>query len=156
PTGDDTNDGCTSDRPKKTIAAAVAFVRALGAEAHTIRVCQGDYAENALLLDYPVSLLGGYSCATWSRSDASPPVTTVTAADPEAQSAALQIQGMEITTDVTVDGFTFNAPSAGAGIRGEAVFVRVGASPTLTNNVMRGGGTQVSDGACTIALDVED
>src|SRR5262249_30757361 len=68
PDGSDENDGCTTATPQRTIASALAFVKGAGAAHHEVHVCAGTYAERALAVDYPVSILGGFACNTWTRT----------------------------------------------------------------------------------------
>lgn len=158
PNGSDTNLGCEPEAPKKTIAGAIALVKSLGTMDHSIVVCKGDYAERNLVLDYPVSLLGGYACETFERDEdyasLEGEVTRITNAAPSPGGGTLEIRGVVVDRSVKVDGFVIEGPSSGEG-PSNAVLVADGASPTLSNDRIVGGGTEsTSDvGSAGVAID---
>jgi hypothetical protein len=149
-TGMDSNPGCSSGAPKKTLAATFAAAKAAGTVT-TIEVCAGSYPEDPLTLDFPVSLLGGYACSDWTRSTtygypSFDPTneTTVAYAGPVTSvspGATLTVTGTALTSSTIVDGFTLQGPASGSfSTTGAAVLVSGGSSPTLSNDQLQGGG----------------
>lgn len=164
-TGSDANDGCSIAKPMRSIGAAVARAKALGMKKHAIHVCRGTYVERALVLDYPVSLRGGYECTTFQR----PPdfgfpsfgAATSTAIEEEPPSAptasgrsTLQIKGAAVDGSVLVDGFTIRGP-AGAGT-GSALTIYAKAAPVIRDLDVRGGATTASVGIGSLGIFVLD
>jgi hypothetical protein len=111
--GDDESDGLSPETPKKTIAAALHAAR-LDPAIEGIQVCGGSYAEDELLLDVPVSLRGGFDCASWMRSDdhgwPSFDPTHETVVEPaDDRGAVLRVEGSKVDRTVLIDGFTWRA-----------------------------------------------
>lgn len=68
--GNDIESGCDPARPKKTLAAAAARAKEDGVPGRSVYVCRGTYEESpTFVLDYPVSVIGGFSCDTWQPGD---------------------------------------------------------------------------------------
>ena len=142
PAGDNASVGCSPDAPKQTLQAAIADVAKRRTEGAIIRICEGTYA-GPVRLDYPVSLAGGYDCATWERprgwgfpTFTEKGRTRVQAADPA--KPALEIAGITITADVTIEGLSIEGGAAGAaGTVGLSVLDR--ASCVVSNNRILGG-----------------
>ena len=65
--GSEGNDGCSTDRPIKTISAALAFAAARQLNGFELRICGGVYAESGVSMTVPVTLRGGWNCVTWTR-----------------------------------------------------------------------------------------
>jgi hypothetical protein len=141
--GNDADDGCLPDKPKRTIGGALAFVRTISAVGHEIHVCRGTYAEAALTLDYPVSLLGGYECSTWTRvADYGFPKfdrtnETILQDAAPATGITLKVVGSAITSAVLIDGVTL-LPAATAPTT-VGLSVSDGAKPHVENVVVGGG-----------------
>jgi len=96
-------------------------------------VCAGTYVEGGLSLDLPVSLRGGYDCASWSRSEGQETVL-----DHDGGSGAtLSIRGTTVGSAIAVEGLTIRGGRGDQG--GGAVLVSTGASPLLSRNVITGG-----------------
>jgi hypothetical protein len=149
PQGSDSNDGCASSAPKATIAAAIERARPLGAASQEIRICFGSYIERGLTLDIPVSVTGGYDCATWNipdaaaptdAGDAGPTATTIRNGDYEKSHATLRITSPAVTESVRVSGLTFIGAASGS-LGSIAVLVDNGAAPTITSCSILGGAT---------------
>jgi hypothetical protein len=149
--GNDQSPGCDPAKPKKSIAAAIAAAKT-PAGVTTIEVCAGTYSVASLVLDTPASLLGGYDCAQWKRSttygyptfDATN-ATTIQPASPSATGATLEIIGSTLGLSTVVDGFTIlGQPTGTLGFTSAAVLVTGGASPTVSNDHLVGGGTTYS------------
>lgn len=138
-TGNDGNDGCSSDKPLKTISAAIGRAKTTGATDHQAKVCAGVYPE-ALILDHPLSLRGGYDCFNWRRADdfgyPNLPTNPETKIEASAGDVALLIKSPAITRATEVEGLTVVGP-AGVSILG-------GAAPLIRNCLVRGTTTGVS------------
>ncbi len=151
-TGSDTNDGCTIMRPMKTIGAAIARVKAIGAVDHAVTVCRGAYGERDLVIDYPVSLRGGYECTQFTRTkdfgypgfDAATE-TIIDDANVGADRATLTVKGAAVTRATVIDGFTINGALNGTA-RSIAIAVTDGASATFSDLRVEGGGTTTASG----------
>ncbi|HVJ89939.1 MAG TPA: DUF1565 domain-containing protein [Labilithrix sp.] len=149
--GNDGNDGCSQSAPLRTLSGAIALAATRRLERHELHVCRGTYEEDGLELDYPVSIRGGYNCASWTRGDRFGKAgkfddinTTKLSLPPTATSTmTLTVTGTAITSDVLLDGLTVEG--RGAGTDGSiALVVKDGASPTLTELAIRGGKTSAS------------
>ncbi len=151
-TGDDASDGCAIGRPMKTIGAAVARVKAIGAQDHEVSVCRGAYRERALAIDFSVSLRGGYECSQFTRTkDFGYPLfdaateTIIDDGNEGDDRATLTVKGAAVSRSTVVDGFTINGATTGAA-RSAAVAVQDGAAVTLTDLQIEGGGTVAATG----------
>jgi hypothetical protein len=147
PSGDDANSGCDPAAPKRTLGRALADARSRLPGLAEIHVCKGSYDESALTLDLPVTLRGGYDCAQWQRAsqfgwptfDATNE-TVIENGDYAASRDTLLINGDQVRATTIVEGFTIRGASAGAQ-GSNAVEVRNGAAPTLTDCRILGGST---------------
>lgn len=149
PSGQDSNSGCRPSAPKATIGGAIAYVKTLGLKGHEIHVCRGTYEEAGLVLDYPVSLRGGYECSLWTRREPfgftgfdpttgrAVPFDTTNASIVGATGAeiAFEVRDAAVTRDVFIEGLTIRGRSAGGGM---AVRVRGGAAPVFKNDQIFG------------------
>ena len=132
PAGSDGNIGCVQTAPKATVGGAIAYIKTLALVDHEVHVCRGTYREAKLRLDYPVSLRGGYECASWTRRapfgwNGLEPMTGRAVAfdatnesilDPAGGPIVLDISGASVTRAVTVDGFTIvGRPTNGGRVR---------------------------------------
>ncbi len=169
--GDDTNDGCTPDKPKKTIRAAVQKVTRSRAGAtpadagpdaavagrYEIKVCAGTYKEAQLVIEHPMSLRGGYDCSSFQRDPGFGYAkgfskTNETIVENGAYSAeynsplnfVIRRQDTKIERDSIVDGFTFDAGAGNSGTVG--ITITDGASPTIQDNIIKGGSGLCSNG----------
>lgn len=146
PDGKDSNDGCTTATPKRSIGAALAKVKDATLTDHSIHVCDGSYAE-ALVIDHgPLKLLGAFDCASWTRrqvnarADKDGLRTRVT--NPGTAGHAVTFRGASITRDVLFEGFYVEGARATTG-NVSGIFVE-GASPTIRNNYVFGGDSEES------------
>jgi len=174
PFGDDARDGCTPCTAKQTITGALAAIGAViappeaGVDAGTggfdagkagdagssplaIHVCAGTFAEPALTLTLPVSLLGGYACDSWSRTPTygypsfdGTNETIVTNAASQQDSDTLRISGAAVGAAIVVDGFTFKGSTSSTAGRA-ALRVEANAAPVISNNQILGGSASASD-----------
>lgn len=144
--GADTTDGCSKATPKKTIVAALRAARAIGAK--EILVCEGLYPEDHLVVDFGVSLRGGYDCSSWERvadddlRDRNR--TTIVNGNYGASVATVTLRGDTLTRDHVFEGFTVRGGDANdvAGVsakRGStAIFVERNAVAILRSAVSGG------------------
>lgn len=128
-------DGNDAACPKKTIAAALAAAKAAPDKTKEIQVCAGTYNEH-VVLDVPVSLSGGYACADFKKADGNE--TVLTSDDPE----TLLISGAAVGSTVKVEGLTVRA-----GASANAVLVKDGAKPILSNLQVFGSETATATSA---------
>ncbi|HQY60818.1 MAG TPA: hypothetical protein PK141_05460 [Polyangiaceae bacterium] len=157
--GDDKNDGCSPAKPKATIKAAVGAITKARAGFQTdggvlpweVHVCAGTYKESQLVVEYPLSIRGGYDCAGFKRDDGfgyakgfkstNETILQNGAYSPEYNSPltfVLRRQDTKITrTDTIIDGLTIDAGEGNSGTVG--VTITDGASPTLSDNKIKGG-----------------
>ncbi len=144
PMGEDTNPGCSSSAPKKTIAAGIAAASAFTASAPTVEVCAGTYAESNLQLpavtapSSPVTMLGGFDCATFSVRAG---ISTITNASPATQAATLVMLGSAPKLDgFTIQGAASVTTDGGASTYTYSALEITGTgSPIISNNVLTGG-----------------
>jgi hypothetical protein len=155
-TGSDSNSGCSPCFPKATVGAAIASLKALESpdagpsgypEGFALHLCAGEYAELALVLDIPVSILGAYDCTTWQRTaDYGWPnfdkvaETIIKNGNANQSDQTLRVEGSTQDSDVVIDGLTFvgweaTSPPANSA----ALYVSLGATPIVTNNLIQGG-----------------
>jgi hypothetical protein len=148
PTGADSNDGCTKTTPLATITRALAVVSSQNAAGEEIHVCKGTFTEDDMVVDYPVSLRGGYDCATWARTASfgypqfdgiNATVLATTAANPSGNTLA--IAGNTIGAAVVIDGLTVEGPGTGGFTKLGAIIVSGNATPTLSNDDIEGATT---------------
>ncbi|HEY8078437.1 MAG TPA: hypothetical protein VIF62_30115, partial [Labilithrix sp.] len=158
--GSDANDGCTPATAMKSIGAAVAFVSTQNLMAHEIHVCRGTYGEHQLILDHAASLRGAYNCLSWTRADKfgfdaqfqDPNETIVENAD-YASTSTLDVATAAVGPGVVIEGFTILGAAAGDK-SSDALLVRDGASPVLTDLKLVGGATSNSGGFGATALQI--
>jgi hypothetical protein len=150
--GDDSVDGCSPCAPKKTIVAALAQVASAlakapdggaGAPVTEIHVCKGSYSESGLALTVPASILGGYDCATWTRTVTygyptfdGTNATVVTNGNASAQAATLTVTAA-LGSAVHVDGLELQG-LPGLTQASYAVSVTHGAALVLSNDQIEG------------------
>jgi hypothetical protein len=160
-TGSDSNAGCSSSAPKKTIGAAIAGVAAV-ATVTGIEVCKGTYNENPLVLTAPASLRGSYSCSTWTRTATygyptfdAVNATVIQNAAVSAESATLNVSGAAVTAAVVVDGLTILGATSGT-TSGTvmALITTSNAAPTLSNNELTGGSLTAPSGNASVGVGV--
>ena len=153
--GNDNADGCSAKTPKRTIGAALALLKSLGAEKHEVRVCRGQYNET-VTLDWAANIAGGFECSTWKRSEAygAPDFDPTNAAVVNAPSGGAALV-VDTVVDVVVDGLTLNASPAGAD-RSVAVLTKNAARVTLANDVIRGGGGSTAISPASVGVLVDD
>lgn len=157
-TGNDTRTGCESSVPVKTLAHAI--VRAKAAGAKEIRACAGVFDEPGLLLDAPISLRGGYDCATWQRPAGfgypqlgGTAETRVVRTDLATVGAStFAVEGAAITRETHIEGLTFDGPTSGS--ESVALVLRGGASPSVHEVIARGGATARTAGVGAIGMEV--
>jgi hypothetical protein len=155
PSGNDSHTGCTQDAPAKTIGGALGHIKTAKLAATDVHVCRGSYPEHTVTLDVPVSLHGGYDCASWTRHepfgwtgvDASAralgfDATNETIIDAVDAQNGLSVTSAAVTKGTTVDGFTIKGRGANGG---NAVTINSGA-PTLSNDVITGAPTGTAPG----------
>src|SRR5688572_21162933 len=143
--GDDTNDGCSSSSPLRTIGTALSLVLARKLGGSEIRVCRGTYPERRLTAgQISVSIRGGYNCLTWTRAEGfgelgfeDPNLTRIENAGYDERYSTLVISG---ASDVVIEGVTVAGATSGAR-SGVALFVTGGAHPLLRASRFVGGGT---------------
>jgi hypothetical protein len=154
-TGNDAADGCSPANAKQTIGAALRRTNESNAFSE-IHVCKGTYVESDLILSRSVSLLGGYDCFTWKRTETfghptfdGVNATVVTNSNPSGD--ALRVTG-EVTS--AIEGFVFAGTQQGdAG--STAVHVSEGAAPKLRHNRLLGGSAGSADGPGSVGLWVD-
>lgn len=144
--GNDTNDGKSGDKPKKTIGGAIALLKTTGASNFEVHVCRGTYPE-AVTLDFATSLRGGYECSTWKKADGNETIIAAPAGAP-----ALTVKGV---TGVAVEGFTIRASDASDTARSIAVLAGAGASVKLSADRVSaaGGKTKLSPASIGVYLE---
>ncbi|MBX3130415.1 MAG: hypothetical protein KF718_27095 [Polyangiaceae bacterium] len=159
--GDDSNSGCSPCFPKATLGGALSSLRAATAldaggsplpAGFAVKACKGLYSDTSLLLDLPVSLYGGYDCATWTRTGSQgwPTFdkvneTTIRNGDVSKQVDSLRVSGSAVDASVTIEGFTILGWPAGApAARSKALGVYGGAAPRITGNLIQGGASKGS------------
>jgi hypothetical protein len=152
--GNDNASGCTTATPKRTVGAAIALLKTLGAQKHEVHMCRGEYDE-AVLLDYPTSILGAYECSTWKRSPSygAPTFdgvneTVVRGTTTVPPLTALAIEG------VFVDGVTLRAKDATTK-RIPAAIVASRANVKLSNAKLLAGNGQANDSPGSVGLVVD-
>jgi hypothetical protein len=184
PSGDDGRDGCTPCTAKQTIGGALASITAAtagdsdaGDAGHAdaghdagdggtfpvgmaIHVCAGTFAEPALALTIPVSLMGGYACDTWARTTTygyptfdGTNETIVTVATSQLDADAFRVAGADIDSTVVLDGLTFKGTSSSTAGRASLV-VGTGASPVISNDQLLGGSASVATGSSAASTGV--
>lgn len=138
-TGADANDGCTAERPRRSIGAAITQAKARGA--NEVHVCAGMYDEAPLTLDAPIALLGSYDCTTFKKSaDAGPVVSYVpssTLSAPNNVDATLRISGAGVLPSTRIEGFAVSA-AYGVNVNGDTSTSGAGAV-VLDNMILAGG-----------------
>jgi hypothetical protein len=146
PAGSDTANGCTPDTALATVTQAINQVTGQMAVGEEIHVCHGTFAEPNIVLDQPISLLGGYDCTTWTRTATYgyPSFDRVNETILATNSGNLSgdtvgIAGQTVTNATLFDGFTVQSPAAaGTFSKIGAVLVSGGASPTISNDDLEG------------------
>jgi hypothetical protein len=150
--GDDARDGASPSTAKKTIAAALVAAKAAPSLAE-LHICAGTYEETGLVLDAPISLKGGYGCATWTRlggygypgfDTANETVIASTT------SPTLLVQSASVTRATILDGLTILGPT-GLATTSRALVVDT-AAPTISNDKIIGGSGTSTTGDGSIAL----
>jgi hypothetical protein len=137
--GNDGNDGCSSDKPLKTISAAIGRAKTNGATDHQAKVCAGVYPE-PIILDHPLTIRGGYDCFNWKRAEnfgyPNLPSNPETKIEVTTGDVAFAIKSTAITRAVEVEGLTINGPAS-------ALAITNGATPVIQHCVVRGNGTGI-------------
>jgi hypothetical protein len=151
--GSDDNPG-TISQPLLTIQAAVSC----GQPGQTIRVANGTYESNMngelIVLVEGKSIYGGYSSDFQVRDPSVYPTIITDVTDMSINSfgwstAVATDQGA--TPNTVLDGFTINGTTVGLG-SGEVHVVDVSGSPTISNNIINGGGNGATNYARTVQL----
>jgi hypothetical protein len=161
-TGSDSNPGCTNTAPKKSIAAAIAAASASAGAVTSIEVCKGVYNEIPLALQSATSLLGGYSCTSWTRTATygyptfdGTNGTVIQNAAVGTSAVTLYVTGAAVTSSTLVDGFTILGATSGVTSTSVvAVHVTGGAAPTLSNNQLTGGSLTVPNQIGSIGVNL--
>lgn len=121
-----------------------------------VHVCQGTYTEEALVLDYPLSLLGGYDCGSFKKANGG---TLIADGNKGANRTALTVRGAALTRAISISGLTIRPTNADQFIdpvvTTVAIAVRDGASPTLRNLAIEGGRSPDRMGLA-IGIDISD
>ncbi|MBX3186907.1 MAG: hypothetical protein KF819_07830 [Labilithrix sp.] len=153
--GNDNASGCTTGTPKRTVGAAIALLKTLGAQQHEVHVCRGRY-EESILLDYPASLMGGFECTTWKRSDKYG-APTFDAVNESLLTGGASGPPLTVTkvAGVTIDGFTIRAKDADSATHNVGVLVTENAQPKLSNDKIAGGGGQIAISPGSIGIMVD-
>jgi hypothetical protein len=113
-------------------------------ESPEVHVCKGVYTESALSITTDVVLLGGFDCASWSRTHSygfpdfdGVNETVIQNADGHLQGATLRLAG-SLSQAAAVDGFTIlGTPTATSA--SFAVYVTDTAAPVISNDQINGG-----------------
>jgi hypothetical protein len=141
-----TEDG-TFLHPYNTIQEAIAA--ATGSGEHTVRVAQGDYAENVSIDAFTVHLLGGFEGGT-SADYAAGTGGTFDVQDPDEYVSIIRGDGANAVVTLlnsgssTLDGFSITGGTGFADpwlALGGGVYVS-GGSPTLSSNIIEGNDTR--------------
>lgn len=153
--GSDNASGCTTKTPKRTIGAAMAFLKTVSAQKHEVHVCRGTYAE-AVVLDYPTSILGGYECSTWQRSP-SYGGPTFDGINESVVTGSTSASPLTVATvqNVKVDGLTLRAQDTTT-MRVPAVTAHRGARATLSNSKVSGSAGSVMSSPASVGVMIED
>ncbi|MBS2020495.1 MAG: right-handed parallel beta-helix repeat-containing protein [Deltaproteobacteria bacterium] len=156
--GDDANDGCSQDKPLKTLARALSDAP----QDARIYVCAGVYREPQLTLQRRLSMYGGFNCTTWEHGagyghaggfkDVN--LTRIENGAYASNQATFTIRGAEVGADSIVEGFTFAGSEEGT-LGGIGVNVTEKAAPTLRDVEIVGGGTTSATGTGTIGLAIQ-
>jgi hypothetical protein len=145
PTGNDTNTGCTSDKPLQTISHGVSLAKAQGsALVQEVHVCKGVYKEPQITVDFKSSLRGGYSCTDWKRTATFgyPTFDGTNASEIDSNATTgtsiitLAVGGSAVDATVIIDGFLVRGSSAPATTI--ALELSAGA-PTIKDDQILGG-----------------
>jgi hypothetical protein len=165
PTGLDTNTGCLTSAPLKTIAHAVTLAKAQGnALVQEVHVCKGIYNEPQITVDFKSSLRGGYDCTGFKRTATfgfpTFDPTNATEIDSSATTGTsiitVAVGGSAVDASVILDGFSIQGSSNGSTTIALALN---GGSPSIQNDQILGGtfaeataaqasiGVQISSGA---------
>ena len=148
--GSDTNPG-TIAQPLLTIQAAVGC----GQPGQTVRVANGTYESGSVHLFEGISIYGGYSSDFQVRSPSIYPaiINDVTDMSLNSSESSFVVMTDAGATPATVlDGFTINGTTVGFG--GATVTgVSVSGSPTISNNIINGGGNSSNDQSHGIILE---
>ncbi len=139
--GSDDNDGSDAN-PYATISKGIEALTESGGE---VRVARGVYrVSSSIDLVDGVSLYGGYDAEDWSRDVQSNTTmimdTRTSGGEPLKPISVIKGIG-EIDETTVVDGFTISA-ALGADVSEEhvaSIFLEGGASPTISNNIIKGG-----------------
>lgn len=151
PTAAGGGNGCSPTAPLNTITQAISVAKSYKVKGYEVHACAGSYMEGPLLLDYPVSLRGGYDCTRFER----PPsfgypnwISSQTIILPSVNQGlpeTLAIAG--IGGETIVDGLTVVAPKGGSLSYGVAL---KDASPTLADVDVIGGQASVISGGILV------
>jgi hypothetical protein len=149
----DSNPG-TITTPLRTIQTALECA----VPGQDIRVANGTYQanmDNRVILTEGKSIYGGYSSDYQVRDPAVYPtiITDVTDLSMGIMSGVTPVLIDGNTTPATVlDGFTINGLTTGAGESVGAIIINDSGSPTISNNIINGGGSNLIDGSGGIQL----
>lgn len=153
--GNDNAAGCTVTTPKRTVGAALALLKTLGAQKHEVRVCRGTY-EESVALDYAASLAGGFECTTWKRSAGyGYPVfdaVNETVVTGRAEAPPITVTGVQ---GVVIDGLTFRAKD-GSTTRIPGALAKDGARPTFSHSKIIGGGGDIPISPASVGIALEN
>jgi hypothetical protein len=152
--GNDNASGCTPATPKRTVGAAIALLKTLAAQKHEVHMCRGQYDE-AVVLDYPTSILGGYECSTWKRSTSygAPTFDGVNESVILGTALAAPLTATSVE-GVTIDGLTLHARDA-TSVRLAAAVVQSRAKLKITNTKAIGGAGDAKDSPASAGLVVD-
>ena len=153
--GNDNNKG-TISQPLQTIQAAVGC----GQSGQNIYVANGSYETNLnigrILLVEGKSIYGGYSSDFQVRAPNIYPTiitdTTDMSLNPYGWTSAVSTT-QETTNDTVLDGFTINGSTVGLG--GEIYTISISGAPTISNNIINGGGNGANDYVRTVLIEYD-
>jgi uncharacterized repeat protein (TIGR01451 family) len=141
---------CASGCPYTTIQAAIDSITP-GSTGYTIKVAQGTYSENLVILNKGLSLIGGYAPPNWSvpSSDASLTVIDATGRIDSVIWVGSGVPGMEVAiSNFTLTGGTGRfdgSKTNGGGIRVEKVTATIRNNIIMNNSADAGGGISIND-----------
>jgi hypothetical protein len=126
------------------------------ASGETICVCQGTFSENLDSLGKPISLLGGFDCAQWTRGEVPFKVwqTKVNSLETTGKEV-FRATGASFGSTVVVDGIEFNAAHTLSGPARGVVLSGTGPMVFSNNHVTGGSGAATTTPIASLALIVD-
>lgn len=153
--GDDANDGCSREKPLKTLARALADAP----DGARVYVCAGVYREPQLTLQRRLSLFGGFNCATWEHGQGyghaggfkDVNLTRIENGAYASTPVTFAVRGAAVTSESIIEGFTFAASEQGA-LGGVGLSIADKAAPLVRDVEIVGGATTSGTGAGSVGL----